>query len=104
MNEKNKQVYLYPNLTKIEDFQDTISCGFKGYSLNTLSTKKFAVIKIKNNGKKYELVRADNLGYNDVILLKDIQFLRVHKIEKFDAALQLNPNIKFQIVNIYFNQ
>lgn len=102
MDNEKKQVYIYPNINKKEDFQDVISCGFSGYTLTTLSTKKFAVIKIKNNGKKYDLVRADNLGFNDIILTKELQLLRIQKVEKIDAMLEVNPDIKFQVVNLYF--
>ena len=90
---------------ELRDYGDTIptemySTGFNGKYITTFANKKFAVIKMKNNGKKYVLTRADNLKKRNTILLEDCLFVQVTDIKLFDAKTNSSDKI-IEMAEIY---
>lgn len=98
MNVK-KEIRNYGNVIPTEMY----STGFNGTYLTTFANKKFAVIKMKNNGKKYILVRADNLKKRNTILFDDCMFGQVKDIKLFDVQVD-NSEQLIEMAEIYFEK
>lgn len=81
---------------------EILSSGFNGTYLTTFANKKFPVIKMKNNGKKYELIRADNLKKRNTILLENCLFGQIKDIKLFNAKNNNSDQIT-EMAEIYFD-
>lgn len=84
------------------DIKEEYAIGYKGNYITTFANKKFAVIKIKNNGKKYELVRADNLTKKNILLLENCRFIKVKELIPFGAYNNTNPDTIIDMIEVYF--